>query len=209
MSLTKRILGQDIDRRITANQTPTKYGGDIDAMVRDWAQRTANTLKSNLAKKNINMTGELLESMSWRIEESESPAIVISFAQHGKFLDLKQATWSKSPPYDAILAWVKKKPLSAWAYVPGYEYKSMDGIPPGMSEESAQNRIAWGIMRSRASGESINFLGKWGRKKQWQNPQASKKGKDNLNTAMSHLRHLLEEEISAYVKGRIIDIFAQ
>jgi hypothetical protein len=209
MSLTKRILGQDIDRRITANQTPTKYGGDIDAMVRDWAQRTANTLKSNLAKKNINLTGELLESMTWRIEESESPAIVISFAQHGKFLDLKQATWSKSPPHDIILAWVKKKPLSSWAYVPGYEYKSTDGIPPGMSEESAQNRIAWGIMRSRQPGEVVNQFGKWGRKKQWQNPTASKKGKDNLNTAMSHLRHLLEDEIAAYAEGRIINIITQ
>jgi hypothetical protein len=85
----------------------------------------------------------------------------------------------------------------------------MDGVPDTLSEESVQSRIAWGIIKSRAPGEVVNQYGRWGRKKQWQNPTASKKGKDNLNTAMSHLRHLLEDEIAAFAEGKIVNIITQ
>jgi hypothetical protein len=208
MSLTKKILGQEADRKADAKGASTKYNGDLDAMAKDWAQKTANRLKSNIAKNNLKITGELLDSMSWSINEDQR-SISIHFAAHGKYLDLKQTSWSKHPPYEAILAWVKAKPISAWAYVPGYEYRGMDGVPNGMSEELAQSRIAWGIIKSRASGEVVNQKGKWFKKRQWQNPMASKKGKDNLNTAMSHLRHLLEDEIAAHSENTIVNIILQ
>lgn len=206
MSITKKILGSQADARTESGST--RFNGDLDAMARYWAQRTANTLKANLIKKNIKLTGELIDSVTWQVNDGDIPGVSIFFASQGRILEMKTLFWVKPPPFNAILKWVKTKPISTWAFVPGYEYRTMNGIPTGMDQDKAQKRIAWGIVMNRASGEPINQAQKWGKKKQWQNP-SGKANKANLNTAMAHLKNLLIEEIGAAAAGRIITTITQ
>ena len=210
MSLSKKILGQEIDQRIqdNADRRNSQFGGDLNEMGKYWAQRTADTLKANLTKKNIRLTGELIDSVSWMINEGDPPGVSIFFAVHGRILEMKSVFWHKAPPYEAMLSWVKKKPIGFWAYVPGYEYRGMNGIPAGMDQNKAQSRIAWALVKSRSTGEAFNQYGKWKKKKQWQNP-GGKGDKSNLNTAIAHLIHLLEEEISAAASGIIVTAIKQ
>jgi hypothetical protein len=193
MGLNKKIIGREAD---------AKRGiVDLDAMAHDWASKTVAQLKKNIDKKGLVVTRELIDSLNYTINDGDPPSIDIYFSHHGRYLEIKQLFWNKPPPFDAIHAWVKKQPISEWAFVPGY--KGKDGIG-GMDIQKAQSRIAWGIMKDRAGGEVVNQYGRWKRAKQWQNPSAGKSANTNLGTAIGHLRHLLEDELSKHVENVLI-----
>ena len=195
MSLNKKILGQEAD---------AKRGiVDLDAMAREWAGKTVRQLMTNIEKKGLVVTRELLDSLSYSIDDGDPPSINIYFSAHGRILEIKQLFWHKMPPFDKIVKWVKKQGVQDFAFVPGYEKQGMRALT-SLDQDKAASRIAWGIMKDRASGEGVNQYGRWKRQKQWQNPSAGKSAKNNLGTAIGHLRHLLEEEISKHVEDVLI-----
>jgi hypothetical protein len=196
MSLTKRLLGVDVDRRIAQNSG--QYGGDIDFLAREWAQKTANQLKRNIARKKITLTKELLDSVTFSVNDGDTPSISFEFAEHGRFLDMKELFWHKVPPVDTLEAWVQQHGVRKFKFVPGYARGK------GFDDPRAARRIAWGIARDRASGEAVNQYGRWKRSKTWINPDGGKKGKTNLGTAIGHLRHLLEEELAGTVENLVV-----
>lgn len=199
MSLTKRLLGADIDRRISANAAKRgQYEGDIDALARAWAQKTATQLKRNIAQKNLVLTKELLESVVFSINDTDTPSISFEFAQHGRFLDMKELFWHKAPPVNTLEEWVQKHGVRKFKFVPGY------APGKGFDDPNAAKRIAWGIARDRGRGEAVNQYGRWQRSKTWINPTSGKSGKTNLGTAIGYLRHLLEEELAAHVENLIV-----
>jgi len=205
MGRSKRIIGIEMDDRILANAAKRsgRYNGDLTSLVEEWASKTVAMLKKNVEKKGLVLTRELLDSLHFEFNEGSPPSISISFSGHGRYLEIKQLFWHKAPPYDVILDWVKKQGVSSFAYVPGYD-KQGERALYGIDQNKAASRIAWGIVKDRASGEAVNQFGRWKRAKQWQNPSASKDGKTNLGTAIGHLRHLIEEEVSSLSENLLI-----
>ena len=194
MGLNKKILGQEADAK--------RGYVDLDTMVREWAEKTVAQLKTNIEKKGLVVTRELIDSLGYTIDDGDPPSINLHFSGHGRYLEIKQLFWHKSPPYDKILEWVKKQGVSSFAYVPGYD-KQGERALYGINQDKAASRIAWGIVKDRASGEAVNQFGRWKRAKQWQNPNANKSAKTNLGTAIGHLRHLLEDEMAKHVENVI------
>jgi len=198
MGWAKAILSADMDRRIDQNAARRgKYNGDLESLAREWAIKTATQLKKNIQSKGLSVTQELLDSMTYGLRDGGNPSIVISFAAHGRFLDMKQLFWSKQPPVDVLESWVRRKGVNNFAFVPGYENGG------GFDTPTAARKIAFGLAKSLNSGEGINQYGKWQRKKVWQNPNG-KNGAGNLGTAIGHLRHLLEEELAASAENILI-----
>lgn len=188
-----------LDRQLLGTDSEVLHG-----IARRWASSTAEQLKANVQKLGLVVDGELLSSIEFSIVEGSEPYIQFRFAAHGRFLDMKMLFWNKTPPYQAILSWVKKQPIGEWSYVPGYEYRGQNAGTEGIDTEQAQSRIAWGIMRSRASGEVFNQHRRWKRSKQWQNPGAGKKAGSNLGTSIGHLRHLMEESMAAEIEKELV-----
>lgn len=186
MSFSDRLLGYQSGSKIKG----AKYGGDVGLLVDEWAKKTANNFIKTINKKNIKLTGELLNSFTYTVNSGSQPSITISFAAHGAFLDMKELFWHKTPPADVLKAWVKKVGISKFQYVPGYNSKF------GMDEDKAASRIAWGIAYNRASGEGINQYSRWKREKVWQQPQ--------LGKAVAHLAYLLQEELAAIASDAVI-----
>lgn len=183
------------------NQTESEA---LDKIVRQWAGKTVGQLKQNIQKLGLVVDGELLNSIEYSIVPANPPYIQFRFAAHGKYLDMKTLFWTKTPPFQSIFDWVKKQPINEWSYVPGYEHRGQYSGVGDMDPEMAQRRIAWGIMRSRASGEFFNQYSRWKRKKRWQTPSGGKKGRNNLGTSIGHLRHLLEEGLAAQIEKELV-----
>lgn len=192
MGWAKRILGQDMDRRIEANSGRRGVNqGDLETLAKEWASKAVGQLRTNIAKKGLTVTRELLDSMDFTLVDGITPSIVISFASHGRYIDMKELFWHKAPPVDVLEKWVNKVGVGYFQYVPGYKNRGVDGL----DHPDAARRIAWGIAKNRASGEAVNQYGRWKREKIWQNPESKKGDKTNLGTSIGHLRHLLEEHL--------------
>jgi hypothetical protein len=194
MSFTKRILGQQIDARISANAARRgAHNLDIDHLAKSWAAKTVRMMKENLSKKKITLTRDLIDSLDYDLIDGDTPSIIIHFAAHGRYLDMKELFWHKAPPIDVLEEWVKKRGVNQFGFVPGYGVHNYSAL---RSAPNAARRIAWAIAKNRANGEAVNQYGRWKRGKVWQNP-GGKNSKGNLGTAIGHLKHLLEEEIGA------------
>ena len=198
MSLKDQLLPNNI--KIDNSSSP--WQGDIDKMAHDWASKTVQKLKANISKKGIVDTGELLNSLSFTVN-SDPPSITFFFSAHGRILEVKQLFWFKPPPYKEIVSWVKRQGVQNFDFIPGYEKQGMRALT-SLDQDKAASRIAWGIMKDRASGHFINQTTRWKRKKQWQNPSAKKGAKDNMGTSIGHLKHLLEEELSGLLENNIV-----
>lgn len=191
MGWAKRILAADMDRRIEANKGRRgAIQGDLETLAKEWASKTLRQLQENVSKKGLTVTRELLDSLDFTLIDGDTPSIVLSFAAHGRYIDMKELFWHKAPPVDVLENWVKKKGVAYFNYVPGYEKRDVNEID---SIPNAARRIAWAIAKNRASGEAVNQYGRWKRGKIWQNPSPDRKGATNLGTSIGHLRHLIEE----------------
>lgn len=202
MGWAKHVLAADMDRRIDANKSRRRGAiqGDLESLAKQWANKALSQLKNNISKKGLAVTGELLNSLDFTLVDGDTPSIVISFSSHGRYIDMKELFWHKAPPVDVLEAWVRKKGVGYFSFVPGYEKKGVDALD---SAPDAARRIAWAIAKNRASGEAVNQYGRWKREKIWQNPSANRTDPTNLGTSIGHLRHLIEEWIQKETENRI------
>jgi hypothetical protein len=182
MSLIKRQLQERVDT--------ARFGGDIDALAKYWAERTVEQFKKEITKKDIVLTQELLNSFQIRVTEGQNPSIIISYSAHGSYLDMKALFWTKMPPVDVLTEWVKKRGVNNFRYVPGYE----GSLRP--DDDTAAKRIAWAIGKNRISGETINQHARWKKRKVWQQPA--------LGKAVAYMANLLTEELAATASNDII-----
>jgi hypothetical protein len=197
MGWAKRMLALDMDRRIEENKGRRgAIQGDLEKLGREWAQKTVRQLKENIKKKGLTVSRELIDSLDYELVDGTTPSILLSFSVHGRAIDMKELFWHKAPPVDKLEAWVKRRGVSYFNYVPGYKGvgDEVTGLP------NAANRIAWAIARNRASGEAVNQYGRWKREKIWQNPGNNRTDPTNLGTSIGHLRHLLEEWIAQEIE---------
>lgn len=87
--------------------------------------------------------GELLESLRVEVTnatDSSSPVITLSFAEQGKFFQVKKMVWSRVPELRKMEAWVKGKGVDRFRYVSGYA-----GRTANISEEQKIKKIAAGV----------------------------------------------------------------
>lgn len=192
-------LNQQIGTKSNLPGVDTPYKGDMEKLVRAWARDTAATLAKNADRANYT-GGEITWSVS-------PDGITFEFPAYMRYRDMKLLFWSGLPNIDAIEAWVRKKGLREFAYVPGYGRENLSALG---SAPNAERRIAYGVAMSMASrGEPVNNWAKYKRRKIWQNPKSNKKAKGNLGTSIGHLVKLVEEELAAIIPNAIAYTFSQ
>jgi hypothetical protein len=166
-------------------------------ITRDWAVHIVDRFKKQIEKKNISLTKELLQSFEYRVFESDGGniGVNISYEAHGKFIDMKNLYYNKMPPIDELEAWVQKRGIQNFDYIPGYS----SNWTPSAGRGSDARRIAWGIAYGIKRSGVVNQYGKWGRSKQWRIPE--------LKKGINYLNHLLAEELAKTASNNIVTAF--
>jgi hypothetical protein len=175
------------------DENSPNFEQEMNRIARKWAVHIVDRFKRQIEKKNISLTDDLLNSFEYKIFESGSGnvGVNISYQSHGKFIDMKNLYFNKMPTIDKIEAWVKKKGLQNFDYIPGY---SASWKPSAGSDTDAR-RIAWGIARSR----QMNGLLPQGKERQWRAPE--------LKKGITYLNHLLAEELAKTASNNIVTAF--
>ena len=123
----------------------------INAVLEDWSNNlTVPQLKQSIQKAGLELTDDLLNSV--RVELIKAAAGELAkanfyFRLHGRYKDMRTVyknytgTWRQSgfPPVAEIEAFIRKRGLEKFKYIPGYK---MGTVP---SESIAIRRLAWGI----------------------------------------------------------------
>lgn len=176
-----------------------QYDEQMGQIARDWAVHIVGKFKSQIDQKKISLTKELLESFQYTVQENGEGYVTvnISYTAHGKYLDMKNLYYHKMPPVDELEAWVLKRGIENFQYIPGYS----SGWLPSSGSNSDARRIAWGIASSIKASGVVNQYGKWGRSKQWRAPE--------LKKGITYLNHLLAEELAKTVSNNLVTAFTQ
>lgn len=191
-------LKQDLGLPSNLPGVDTPSRGDTDKLITAWARDTAAKLAGNASKANY--SGEIQYY-------ADSNGITFTFPAYMKYRDVKLLFWAGLPNIDALEAWVKKKGVNNFAYVPGYGRENSTALG---SAPDAARRIAYGVGMSMASrGEPVNNWAKYKRKKIWQNPGTAKNAKGNLGTSIGHLVKLIEDELAQIIPNVVAYTFSQ
>lgn len=192
-------LNQDLGtpQNLPGVNTPTQ--GDMDKLVRSWARDTAEKLATNATRAQFT-GGEIAFSV-------DPNGITFEFPAYMKYRDVKLLFWAGMPNVKSIEDWVRKKGVSAFAYVPGYDMENSGALS---SAPNAERRVAFAVARKMAlTGEPVNNWAKYKRQKIWQNPGTGKNAKGNLGTSIGHLVKLIEEELAQIIPNAIAYTFSQ
>lgn len=135
-----------------------------------WYKQVYSKLQAALHKQNLELTGELQNSLHGEISTAGADLqgqLKLYFTDYGRFQDMKFRYTGKMPPFDVMLQYVRKVGVEKFKYVPGYP---MGVIPTGISQSKfgagnriAENRIAWGLSHSRVAPK--NSSKKYGTRK--------------------------------------------
>lgn len=169
---------------------------DIDKMAEDWARDVHEQLLTSMQKKKASFSGELQNSLQVQVHHGSDgwPRITISFANYGRFIDMKSLYYSKHPPIDVLKDWVLRTGIGKFKYIPGYQGRNLTP-----TREQAASRIAWGIATSKRYGGVSNQYGKNTRRKVWK--------QKTLGTAIGHLNRLVAETVANTSKDMIVQAF--
>lgn len=92
-------------------------------------------------------TGELADSVELTIvpaTNTESPKIVITYADQGYFIGQRNPQWTKMPPIEDLQKWVAAG-VTLNGEVPGYK----NGLAPNLPPWKATLRKLWAIAKSK------------------------------------------------------------
>lgn len=112
----------------------------------DWSRNVRQALVESIQKKNMQLSGELVDSINARVQaaaENTLAHVYFSFEDYGRHKDMRSLVYTKQPPVQEMIEFVKKVGVQNFKYVPGYKAGRMP------SEDIATKRIAWGISRGR------------------------------------------------------------
>ena len=118
----------------------------MDEIAKAWSLDLLQKLIANINRKKLTNTSQLLSSLSQETRSQLSQAvtvIAIGFEEYGRYWDMKNNRWSKQPPIEDILEYVKKR---------GIGFFGTDPTPNKSKPKTSQrrlNEIAWGIARNR------------------------------------------------------------
>jgi hypothetical protein len=123
----------------------TKLIDTIQELAEYFSLLTVQRWAANLKRQKLVASRELINSLDQDTRADLSKLVVtmlFAYEEYGKYPDIKRKRWTKQPPVEEILAWVKKKGLSSFGQDP-HPYKRRI-----KSAERRYNEIAWGIARS-------------------------------------------------------------
>lgn len=157
-----------------SNLTQQEIEQLTNKILNEWGRELHIKLTASLAKRNLDFTGDLKDSLQQDITEARgdvAAGLQLYFESYGRVQDIRSVTYRKYPPIDAMLAYVRKVGVEKFKYVPGYP---VGVIPVGHSKGKygngnriAENRIAWGLARSFGDNKNKQGNRKWYAKTVW------------------------------------------
>lgn len=127
---------------------------EIADQMLEWADIFVTNRKAFLRKRQIDASGELINSLNFEIDtqaRQEAVQLLIAFNDYGRMVDMKRFNYSHDSwgrnAVSRIEDWVKEKGLEKFiqGFVKKYNLKTVPA--------NVLNKIAWGIMTNRAEGK--------------------------------------------------------
>lgn len=167
---------------------------DFDELAKHFSQYTLDKILANAKKAKLPITSELIKTLDIKhtLDGNGVPKFTISFNAYGRYIEMRELFYSKFPPVDGLIDWVKRKGIGAFKYVPGYQNSTLRPI-----SDRAAARIAWGIAVTRKEGSVSNQYGKNRRRKVWKQKA--------LNDASYYLLHLASEYLSHVATSAVVE----
>lgn len=119
----------------------------IDEELAGYKKLVLAMLADQLRAKGLVLTEDLLNSLQAETTAASDRFVAemaVAFNEYGRIQEMKRVSYTKGAPLEAMEAFVRKRGVSRFAYVPGYKR----GQVP-LSQDVAINRIAWGLSRAR------------------------------------------------------------
>jgi len=164
----------------------------LDALASAYAARLLANVRQVFGQPQYSNSGELEDSVkvvTTRATETESPVIILTYADQGFFLGYKNPQWTKLPDINELIEWGEQRGLD-FGNIPGYTY----GTAPNLSDEKKVERIIWAIAKNKRREDT------W-KPKKWKN--AAKLGDllknlnaDTMKAYVTDVENLLAESIS-------------
>ena len=117
----------------------------MDEIGKAWGLKVIQKLIGNVRRKKLTNTRQLLSSLDQDTRTQAEQAITMiafAFEEYGRYFDMKSNSWSKQPPIDDVIKWIKEKGVDS------FKDKSPNLTKP-KSTQRRINEIAWGISRKR------------------------------------------------------------
>jgi hypothetical protein len=175
----------------TLNQAVAKVAGD-------WAKETIAQLKSAIEAKDVVLTGNLKQSLSYILENDDDKVaarLSMIFTTYGRFQDMKSYQY-KVPPTKAMYDFVKKVGLDGFSHVNGYP----KGIKPiGVAANSKKIDADEYVMKRIARSIAFSRMKKgWASQKQkeWWNITIRKR----IGILKNDIRVQLEKDLGETIR---------
>jgi hypothetical protein len=144
-----------------AELIPKQIQERLNALAHAKAKELLDRAKKVLSDPKYVGRGELLSSLNVNVTEATdntSPAITLTFAEQGRFLQVKKMIWGKVAELGKMEEWVKGKGVDSFRYVSGYAGKNVN-----LSDEQKIKKIAAGVAWSQRLHQSDWKQKKWKR----------------------------------------------
>lgn len=118
---------------------------EIERIVKAWYIPLEKKLQSNIRKRKLMASEDLLKSFKLELQEVEQDVIEagIRFNTYGRILEMKNVQYAKMIAVKLIEEWVRKIGVQRFNYIPN----NRGGNP--LPNDKAINRIAWGVARAK------------------------------------------------------------
>jgi hypothetical protein len=156
----------------------------IHSVMQEWTETTIAQLKKAIADKDIELTGNLKQSLEAVVSgPSENIAAKISmiFATYGRFHDMRYR--HKMPPTAAMYQFIQKVGLSNFKFVPGYKKEI---TPIGVSQNTKKLNAEEYVMKRIARAIAYSRL-----KKDWQENKRKEWWNITINRNIVRLKQLV------------------
>lgn len=144
-----------------AEKIPREIQDRLNALARAKAKELLERAKKVLSGPKYVGRGELLDSLSVTVTQATdvaSPVITLTFAEQGKFFEVKKMIWGKVPELKKMEDWVRGKGVDRFRYISGYAGKNAN-----LSEEQKIKKIAAGVAWSQRLHQTMWKPKKWRR----------------------------------------------
>ncbi len=158
----------------------------IEGIMEEWAAEFISGRAAFLRKRKIQASGELINSLESEVNRAaakEVAEVLISFTEHGRYLDMKMNPPGGGEDYVGLIVnWIKEKGFEQKFISRYMEQRRLKKVP-----EKVLVYIAWGIVRKRTSGKF--------RRKAWWNKAKTGAIADLYNQVAANIPDKISEQI--------------
>ena len=131
--------------------TEEQQNAVINGVIKDWVVTVDQRLQDEIRKGGQYIPQDTADNMFFEVLKATAGGtakVLLSFQDSGRHVDMRTLEYEKAPitkDINFILNWVKKKGISSFKYVPGYQ----DGKGANLPEDKRLMRIASAIIQSK------------------------------------------------------------